>query len=322
MKDLGLEIEKSVIFPFILEVFAELQNAGLSFRPRLYFGDEWFSPEGVMAVAIPFFLAHPRLQQLEKKMVMECEGETEKSFKRYFRHELGHAFDHAFQVSKKRSWVKLFGSPKTEYHPETYRPRPYSKNFVQNIPHWYAQAHPDEDFAETFAVWLDPDSRWKTKFRGWGAYKKLEYVHALAEEFKGRTVPIPSGRMISDASRLTTTLKNYYSKKRKDFAENYPNFYDDDLLRIFAQRDESLASNIKAYAFMKKYQRSILNSVSRWTGERKITIEQLLVRLSVRCRKLNLYLQKSEEETALELASYLATLVSNYLFTGHFKRSV
>ena len=77
-------------------------------------------------------------------------------------------------------WVEVFGNRDVEYQPETYRPRPYSKSFVRHLPNWYAQAHPDEDFAETFAVWLAlPVEEWRSQYRGWKALKKLEYVDAM-----------------------------------------------------------------------------------------------------------------------------------------------
>ena len=31
---------------------------------------------------------------------------------------------------------------------------------------WYAQSHPDEDFAETFAVWLTPEVQLEDALRG------------------------------------------------------------------------------------------------------------------------------------------------------------
>ena len=40
----------------------------------------------------------------------------------------------------------------------------------------YAQKHPDEDWAETFAVWLE-GGPWRRRYRDWQvALAKLEYV--------------------------------------------------------------------------------------------------------------------------------------------------
>ncbi len=322
IRDLPLDISQSDVYPWISKVLEEFKSLGFSMGPKVYFGDEWFSPEGVVAISVPFFLAHPRLRTLEKKYILECEGESEAEFSRLFRHELGHAFDHAFRISKRKKWAEIFGSPKKEYHPETYRPRPYSKNFVRHLARWYAQAHPDEDFAETFAVWLDPESNWKVRYKNWGAYKKLLYMDELAKEFSGRALTVPKGRLMSDARYLDSTLKRYYLRKQKAFEEEYPTFYDRDLLRIFAERSKELKGAQKAWKFMIKNRRAIIRSIAHWTGEKKVTIEGLIARLTERCRKLDLVVVRSEAETSLELSGYLATLVSNYLFTGHFKRTV
>jgi hypothetical protein len=321
IRDLDLKLEDSDVYPWVQKVFEEMRAAGLTFSPRIYFGDEWFSPEGLNAVAIPFFLAHPRLRELERKFMLDCEGDIETKFQKLFRHELGHAFDHNFKVSKRRLWIKIFGSPKKEYRPETYRPRPYSKNFVDNIGGGYAQAHPDEDFAETFAVWLDPHSNWKMRYRKWGAYKKLQYVDKLALEFNGKTAWPPIGRMISDARYLTSTLKHYYEKKRRSFAEEYPDFYDKDLLKIFARSDECLSSK-SAARFLRQNQKAIIQSMAHWTGERKATVGEIFKRIAKRADVLSLKIPDDESRVLLDLAAFFATLLSHYLLTGHFRRNL
>lgn len=326
LKDLCLKLEESPVIPFIQRIRRELEAKDLYFLPRFYVGDEWFSPEGQAAVAIPFFLLHPRLMELEKSQILDCEGEGEEEFMRFLRHECGHAFDHAFKVSKRQSWQKVFGSHDQDYHPESYRPRPYSKSYVKNIERWYAQAHPDEDFAETFAVWLDPDSNWSQKYRGWGALKKLEYVDRLAKEFRGVTNTIPKGRLISDVSHLTMTLGKYYERKKRLFAEDYPDFYDRDLQQIFRTPSDLSRAEMKklpkAHAFMRKHQVDLVETLARWSGEKKYTIRSLSSRLADRCRKLKLVVARSPEATLSELSIYISSLISNYLFTGHFKRRV
>src|SRR5215468_447502 len=152
--DLGLRIEQSDLKARIDQLHEELAARGVALRPDCYLGDEWFSPEGVPAIAIPFYLAHPRLKALELHQMLEVEGGTADWFQMLLRHECGHAIDHAYRFSSRDDWRDVFGSPEAEYAPETYTPRPYSKSFVRHLPNWYAQAHPDEDFAETFAVWL------------------------------------------------------------------------------------------------------------------------------------------------------------------------
>ena len=184
--DLGVRLQGSELEPRVNQLFDDLAARGVTLRPDCYLGDEWFSPAGVPAIAIPFYLAHPRLKTLEMHLMMEVEGGTPEWCQMLLRHECGHAVDHAYQLSARKDWQEVFGSPETEYTPETYTPRPYSKSFVQHLPNWYAQAHPEEDFSETFAVWLgSPPEEWRTEVRGWKSLEKLEYIHTVMQEVAG-----------------------------------------------------------------------------------------------------------------------------------------
>ena len=217
---------------------------GVALRPDCYLGDEWFSPEGAPAIAIPFYLAHPRLKALELRLMLEVEGGTAEWCQMLLRHECGHAIDHAYQFSARPAWQSIFGSPETEYTPETYTPRPYSRSFVRHLPNWYAQAHPDEDFAETFAVWLSsPPEDWRQRYRGWKALEKLEYVETLMQEVAGTKPPVKRGRRISDARKLRNTLARHYTARRKLYAEDFPDFYDADLRAIFGHGEPGRPRN-------------------------------------------------------------------------------
>ena len=321
--DLGLRLEDTETGARALFLHEELSARGLRFKPKLYFGDEWFSPEGMLAISVPFYLAHPRLITLERKMMLEVEGGTPEHFQKLLRHEAGHCFDHGYGFSKSRKWRALFGSPDQEYSPDTYRPRPYSRSFVRHLENWYAQAHPDEDFAETFAVWLDPASDWRTEYRDWPVVlAKLEYVDELARETAEKEPLIDSSYLPCSAARMKTTLENYYSRRRKDQADQYPDFYDSDLKRLFPGSGDLAKREAGAAVYMRRNRKTIINSVSNWTGETKFTINALVRKLTKRCDELDLRLGSTEAQANLEVAAFLATLVTNYLFTGKFKRSV
>ncbi len=322
IRDLHARIEGSELEPAVEVLYAELQSRGLSLRPPCYLGDEWFSPDGVPAIAIPFYLAHPRLKQLELRQMMEVEGGTPEDCARLLRHECGHAFDHAYRFSSRVSWRDLFGSPDVDYDPETYRPRPYSRSFVRHLPNWYAQAHPDEDFAETFAVWLaSPPDEWRARYKGWIALEKLEYVDSLAREARGQAPAAPAAgkRLRSDASRLTSTLARYYAARRRLSAQDTPDFYDGDLRRIFAHAPTGHGT---AAAFMRRRREAILTSAVRWTGQRKYVVDGLARKLLERCARLGLHAPGDEVALGLDVGAYLASLVTNHLHTGRFKRSV
>jgi hypothetical protein len=320
IRDLGVHVEGSELEPRIAKLYAELDSRGLRLRPPCYLGDEWFSPAGVPAIAIPFYLAHGRLKQLELHQTMEVEGGTPEWCAQLLRHECGHAFDHAYRFSSRRKWRAVFGSPDVDYEPEHYRPRPYSKSFVRHLPNWYAQAHPDEDFAETFAVWLAaPPEEWRARYKGWKALEKLEYVDELMREARRKAPSVRGGRRRSDASKMRSTLARYYAARRKLWAEDQPGFYDADLRRIFAPEP---AGHGTAAAFMRRRRKVIVAGVVRWTGQRKYVVDDLARKLVTRCAELGLHAPSDEVALALDVGAYLGALLTNHLYTGRFKRSV
>ena len=319
-KNLGLSISESEVQDYVNQLYSELERKGLKFKPQIFFGDEWFSPEGMNAIAVPFYLANTRLKNLEKSMMLEVEGGRPDWFMKLLRHEAGHCFDHCYKFSKRKKWSEIFGSPDEDYAPETYRPQPYSKGYVKHLERWYAQAHPDEDFAETFAVWLTPGVDWKKEYSKWpGALKKLNYMESLAlESAKMKNFSV-KGRVPSNVANLTTTLEKYYAKRRKENADDYPDFYDADLKTIFNGAADD-KSSLSARRFMKRHKKDIVSTVAWATKERKFTIDALVKRLTDRSAEIGLRLGKSENQTTMEVASFLTSLVKNYLFTGKFKR--
>ncbi len=318
--DLGVRIEGSELSPRTEQLYSELTARGVALRPDCYLGDEWFSPEGVPAIAIPFYLAHPRLKLLELHQMLEVEGGTPDWCQMLLRHECGHAMDHAYRFSSRSDWRNIFGNPEMEYTPETYTPRPYSKSFVRHLPNWYAQAHPDEDFAETFAVWLAlaPED-WRQRYAGWKALDKLDFVHGLMSEAAASPPSVTRGRRISEARRLRTTLARHYASRRKLYAEDFPDFYDADLRTIFGNEEPGAES---AAIMMRRHRRALIASIVQWTGQRKYTVSMLVRKLILRCQALKLTTPKDSVQVNFELASYLASLVTNHLYTGRFKRSV
>ena len=318
--DLGVKIEGSEVESHVQKLYAALEARGIRVRPKCYLGEEWLSPTNVPAIAIPFYLAHPRLKQLEMKQMMEVEGGTPEWCDKLLFHECGHAIDHAYRFSPRRRWRQVFGDPDSDYHPETYRPRPYSKAFVRNLPNWYAQAHPDEDFAETFAVWLalSPE-QWKQQYGDWKALEKLAYMDKILREAVKKPPRVTGGRFIADASKAKKTLARHYAARRKLWISDYPDFYDADLRKIFG---ELTPGDETAARFMRKHRRAIVAAVVRWTGERKYTVDGLAAKLTSRAAQLNLGTPRDEPALLLDVGSYLSALVTNYLHTGKFKRNV
>ncbi|MBX3189142.1 MAG: putative zinc-binding metallopeptidase [Labilithrix sp.] len=319
--DLGLKIEGSELEPRVQKLMASLESRDLAVRPLCYLGAEWQSPNEVPAICIPFYLAHPRLRQLEMHQMMEIEGGTAEACDKLIFHESGHAVDHAYKLSVRKAWRDTFGDPRIDYTPEIYHHRPYSKSFVIHLPNWYAQSHPDEDFAETFAVWLaKTPEEWKKEYEGWKAIEKLEYVD---KTMRGVAKVPPKvtrrGPLLSEVSKSKKTLGRHYAWKRKEWSSNYPDFYDADLRKIFG---DLTPGDETAARFMRRYRRSIVTAIMRWTGERKYTVDRLATKLIARAEALNLGTPRDESALLIDIGSYLAALVSNYLHTGRFKKKV
>jgi hypothetical protein len=203
IKDLGLTIEGTWLEPRIDALYETLERRGFRLRPHIWLSEEWFSPQGVPGFAIPFYLAHPRLIRLERSQMLDVEGGTRDEFTRIMRHETGHAIQHGYQLQRRREWQRLFGKSSQRY-PEYYRPNPASKRYVQHLRLWYAQSHPDEDFAETFAVWLRPRGEWRKRYAGWRntsrRFRTFMIVTSVASFPTLRLIAInPSRQLFCDA---------------------------------------------------------------------------------------------------------------------------
>ena len=313
IRQLELKLEGTEWEPLVRQLYDELSAKGLSFQPPCFVGDEWFCPVGIPVIFVPFFLVHERLRRLERKMVLEVEGETKEWFMKLMRHEAAHAYSYAYQLYKKKKWQQTFGLASTE-ETEFYR------SYVVHLDDWYAQSHPDEDFAETFAVWLTPGLDWRGRYRGWKAMQKLECVDGLMRSIAG-TPPVHQPRFrVADYDCLNVKLKTYYARKRKLYEDSYPDFYDNDLRQLFAAGPDA-AGRQRASEFLRKHKRQIMDSICQWTNERKYRVNKLLNRLIDRCGQLDLYVKPADSIVNLQVASYITTLVMNYLFTGKFKRS-
>lgn len=317
MCDLNLTIEGTEIEARIAQLDAELEARGLRFRPHYWLSDEWFTPDGVPGIAIPFYLAHPRLAKLELAQMLEVEGGEPEACLRILRHEIGHAVDNAYRLRRRPTRRRLFGNPHTPY-PEYYTPKPYSKSFVQHLDHWYAQSHPDEDFAETFAVWLDPHSMWATRFAGWPAQRKLEYMDRLMRELARSRPSVTSRRTVDPLRRLRKTLGEHYRRKREHYGLDHPDFYESDLRNLFSDSPE-YAKAMSAARFIRKIRKEVRSTVASFTDSYQYTIDQLIEKIIERSRQLNLRLSDSEETTKTDFVVFLTVQTMNYLHSGRHR---
>ncbi len=304
LSDLDLQIEETWIEECVYRLHDELAERDILLQPHCWLSDEWFSPKESPGIGIPFYLAHPRLMKLERREIYEVEGGSRRECMQLLRHETGHAIQVAYQVHRRRRWQQLFGRS-TQRYPDFYRPNPTSRNHVQHLEGWYAQCHPDEDFAETFAVWLKPRSAWRKKYANWPALEKLEYVDALMKELAGVKPKVGNRKKPLRLSTLKHTLRDYYDQKREHYAVDAPESFDPDLERLFVTPDQTRAG-MTAHAFLRQYRVEIRELVARWTGEYQFVVDQVLKQIMLRSKQKRLRAVGSKNKLKTECALLLA----------------
>jgi hypothetical protein len=321
ISELGLRIENTALRVLVERLYQELEDAGIRFKPPVYLSDEWACPDGVPLIGIPFYLADPRLIRIEDEMMDGVEAQSDEDVLALLRHEAGHAFNYAYKLYEREEWLRVFGRYDLPYR-DDYTPRPFSRAFVRHLPAWYAQKHPDEDFAETFAVWLTPDSKWREVYRDWAAYPKLLYVDRIMREIAGQA-PVVTADDYDPSGELDVPLEAHYRRLLPASSELPPHF-DADLMRIFrrssgAQPQDAASPSSRADAFLHEHRRRIVLDVSYWTGLYDVKVRALVQHLIDRCHALGLGVQAEAERAALiDFVAFVTTLCMNKLYKGEF----
>jgi hypothetical protein len=315
--DLPLRIEGTPLENRVARLYQELERRGLAFKPHVWLAEEWFTPDGVPGIAIPFYLADSRLIKLERNQMLEVEGGTDRECMRILRHEAGHAISNAYYLHDRRRWRELFGSFAKPY-PDFYEPDPDSRDYVLHLNAWYAQAHPAEDFAETFAVWLAPGSRWRRRYKDWPALEKLEYVDRLMKEIAGAPLLNRSRKTVEPLAKVRLTLGEHYRRKREHYAVHWLPFYDDDLRRIFSD-DPRHADCPTAVSFLRRVRPVVRHEVAEATGVHHYTVDQLLKDLIDRSRALKLRVAAAEDHARARVMVMVAVQTMNIVHKGYHR---
>jgi hypothetical protein len=220
INELPLKIAGTRIEELVNKLYAELEKAGISFKPKIYLSDGWGCPNRVPIIGIPFYLADPRLGRL-KTQVTRLKVEDETAIMMLLRHEAGHTFNYAYKLYDKRAWSKLFGRFSLPYE-ENYKVDPASTRFVHHLSGWYAQRHPDDDFAETFAVWLTPHSDWRKRYAGTPVLAKLTYVDKAVAKYGKKKPVVTGGKLDMPVEEMGMTLGEWYKISHKIYPGYYP----------------------------------------------------------------------------------------------------
>jgi hypothetical protein len=268
-------------------------------------------------VGIPFYLADPKLAALEKAM---NDLEDEREIMMYLRHEAGHAFNYAYDLYKTEEWKARFGPFRRPYR-ERYRPVPFSRRYVRHIAGWYAQKHPDEDFAETFAVWLTPRSNWRRRYRGWGALHKLRYVDRVARKLADVEPVRAMGEADVTVDQMEVTVEEFYRSTTPDESQAIADLaLDTDLTDIFLKPSPRRRNGIRpAMDLLAERRKDIVDKVTYWTGVRRPLVKTLVESIERRVAELGLAaLRDREPSHVVEVTAYATTLAMNYLTRGKF----
>jgi hypothetical protein len=314
--ELRLQLEGTPLARLSRRLYDELSQAGLCFRPPVYLSDEWGCPDRVPIIGVPFYLADPMLTQLEDEFMEGVEAESDDQIMKYLRHEAGHAFNYAYRLYDNAEWSTIFG-PFLRPYSDDYTPNPFSRSFVRHLPGWYAQKHPDEDFAETFAVWLNPNSNWRQVYAHWSCLRKLTYLDELAMRIGSQSPPVTAENYDTQEEYLGSTIAEHYSRTAPRRVE-IPRAFDTALADVFPALAADTKSASAAADFLKKHRRAIVRTVFHWTGLNSDVVRAVVLHLEERCAAMGLQVGPKPADKLIEVVVLVTTLCMNRLHTGEF----
>jgi len=316
ISQLGLKVEGSPVEQFVHKLERELIRKGIKrYKAVVYLTDEWGCPSGEPVIGVPFYLADPKLAKIERTV---NDLESEREILMYLRHEAGHAFNYAYRLYATPEWRELFGPFNRRYR-DAYKPVPFSRKFVRHLAGWYAQKHPDEDFAETFAVWLTPRSAWRKRYKGWPAAAKLRYVDRIVRKFGDVDPVVGHGDTDLTVEQMELTVEEFYRQVVEQNRAAVDMAMDGDLKDMFGPRNPRRKNLRPAAEFITEHRVVLTDKITYWTGVQRPVVRGLIESIGRHVKELDLWCERSKEPVALvELTVYGTTLAMNYLTRGKF----
>ena len=327
IRDLGLTIEGTRLEPVIQTFLQELERVGIRrLRPRFYLSSEWGVPFETVSIAIPFYLSSTELMAMHADQMGLIEGFDPEDILRYLRHEMGHVVNYAYCLYDTEEWIKLFGSITQPYEDE-YTPEPFSRRHVRHLPGWYAQKHPDEDWSETFAVWMTPELDWRTEYSAWPvARAKLAYCDRIMRELGNRDPDVTDDELDEDVGEIDYSLAEFYDSTGNGFVDMPPGFdgairaiFDDLARDAGGGRKGERPELLPAANLFTRLERDLMASVYRWTGHFPERTRQLVRHLAERATKLEQGYPASRKQAAEVAVTTLVTaLAMNHIHRGSY----
>ena len=317
IRELALRLEGSPIEPLLRRLERELRRKLERFRPMYYLTDEWGCPSGQPVIGIPFYLADRELMRIERHA---NELETPGEIMMYLRHEAGHAFNYAYRLYQRPEWRDTFGPYRRRYS-DDYRPVPFSREYVRHLPGWYAQKHPDEDFAETFAIWLTPKSEWRKRYRGWPALKKLRLVDRFGRELSGKDPKVLRGRPDITADQMNLTVGQYVKRSAARSRAVFQAAFDHHLEDIFLRPGVAPRSSRAAWEIVEQHRVALTNTITTWTGVPRGVVRALVDSIAAATRKRGYRgVRGKERDYLVRLTAYTTALAASYMTRGKFHK--
>jgi hypothetical protein len=324
IRDLGLTIGGTRLEPILAEFVEELRALGLTrLKSRFYLSTEWGVAFQTVAIAIPFYLARPELTAIHEERMGHVEGFDRDDILRYLRHEMGHVVNYAYRLYDEEEWIVRFGSI-TQPYEEDYRPEPFSRRYVRHLPGWYAQKHPDEDWAETFAVWMTPGLDWRREYDGWPeALAKLSYCDRTLGRILDHDPLVTDDEGDEDVAELDYSVGEYYEDEEADAIEPpaFPPGLDGALRAIFERLTDpaALDDGLRAESLIRSHQRGLMQNVFRWTGHFPERTRVLVQHLAERAAQLELgYAPAQEGAAVVALTTLVTALAMNHVHRGTY----
>jgi hypothetical protein len=315
--DLGLQVAGSPVELYVQRLYRELHAKCLSFCPDVYASDSWGCPDEVPVIGVPFYLFDKRLTRLEEEQTGEVEDSQHLMV--LLRHEAGHAVNYAYRLYKSPDWVQTFG-PFTKPYRDAFRPNPLSRAFVRHLDHHqygrnYAQKHPDEDFAETFAVWLTPRSGWRRRYRNWPALNKLRYVDRTMKSLRGVPPGCTSGELCTPAEEMDILLAEHYGQRAERYRAAAQGYVDDKLREVFPPVNGR--TRLPVSQLLRKQTAALATRVAQWSDLAEEEVHVILSKLEARADALDLYFRRSQlSAKLLDLTSLATALAMDFAYTG------
>jgi hypothetical protein len=324
IRDLGLTIMGTRLEPIIAEFEVELEQAGFHrLKPRFYLSTEWGVPFETVAIAIPFYLAKPELTEMHARRFGHVEGMGRQDVLKYLRHEMGHVVNYAYRLFEDAEWIRLFG-PITRPYREEYHPKPFSRRFVQHLPGWYAQKHPDEDWAETFAVWMTPGRNWREEYATWGeALAKLEYCERTVRAVAERDPVITDEELDEDVGEIGYSIQDLYEQASGENLQ-LPEGIAGSLRAIVEELDQRPDRNEQAprkpmSMLLHQLEGDLMGNVYRWTGHFPERTRILLRHLAERAAAMKLrYAESDETAVTVAITTIVTALAMNWAQRGSY----